>query len=197
MDLEIGAEVRTKDGAEVGHVHRVVIDLEQRAVVSVVVLKGHLLPRDILVPLDFIERADGGRVTLRLTRDELEHLPDFAYNRFFTPPPTWAFPVPYPGGAVYIPVSQRERLSASQEDLTPGTKVHAKDGEVGTVDRIESDAMGHLDAFWVRPGPPLAHDLRIPVEWVERLDDAGVHLAAGRAEIEARLAHESLVRRNS
>lgn len=193
MDIEIGAEVWTKDNRQVGQVHRVVVDLEQQAVVSIVVLKGRFLSRDILVPLDFIDTARPGRVTLDLTKDELERLPDFSYDKFFSAPPTWAFPIVYPGGVVYVPVSQRRRLSASQQDLTTGTRVYASDGDLGTVDRVELDATGHLDAFWVRPSG-LSYDLRIPVEWIDGLDATGVQLATSRAAIEADLADESMAR---
>jgi hypothetical protein len=193
MDIEIGAAVWSKDNRQVGEVHRFVVDLEQQAVVSMVVLKGRFLPRDILVPLDFIDTAQPGRVTLDLTRAEVERLPDFSYDKFFAAPPTWALPIVYPGGVVYIPVSQRRRLSTSQQDLAPGTKVQVNDGEIGTVDRVELDATGHLDAFWVRPASR-SYDLRIPVEWIARLDGTGIHLATSRAELETDLADESLAR---
>lgn len=192
MNIEIGARVRTRDDADVGEVHRVVVDLEQEAVASIVVLKGRLLSRDILVPLEYVERADEDGLSLRLTTDELDELPDFAYNEIMSPPPTWAFPLPYPGGAVYVPVSQRERLGGNQIDLTPGTKVWATDGEIGEVDQVEIDATsGQVEAFWVGSGGVFGHDLRIPAEWVEGLGEDGVSLAASRADVEGRLSPES------
>jgi uncharacterized protein YrrD len=198
MNIEIGARVRTRDDADVGEVHRVVVDLERQEVASIVVLKGRLLSRDILVPLEHVERADEDGVSLKITTDELEQLPDFSYNEILTPPPTWAFPLPYPGGAVYIPVSQRERLGRSQEDIKPGTKVWATDGALGEVDQIELDPQaGHLDAFWVSSGGMLPHDLRVPAEWVESVDDDGVRVAASRDEVQSRLAAESQARARS
>ena len=195
MYIEIGARVRTREGSDVGEVHRVIVDIEQQAVTSIVVLKGRFLSRDILVPIDYVERADQDSVTLRLGKEELDQLPDFAYNEILTPPPTWAFPLPYPGGAVYIPVSQRERLGGHQLDITPGTRVHATDGAIGTVDRVELDERtDRLDAFWVKAGTIFSHDLRIPVEWVVRLDEAGLRLAATRDQIESRLGAESRLR---
>lgn len=194
MDIEIGAQVRTSDGHAVGQVHRVVIDLEQQAVTGIVVLKGRLLPRDILVPLDFIASAEADRVGLMLSRDELDDLPNFAYNDFFTAPPTWGLPIPYPGGAVYIPIRQRQRMSTTQEDITPGLHVRATDADLGTVDRVELNAAGHLEAFWVGPAGELGHDLRIPIEWVESIDDRGLQVAATWEEVEAGLADESRAR---
>jgi hypothetical protein len=193
MNIEINARVRTQDGADVGRVHRVVVDLEQQAVVSIVVLKGGLLKRDVLVPLDFVDQAAGHEVTLRLSRDELSHLPDFAYNQFFTPPPNWALPIVYPGGVVYLPISERQRLGPSEEDLVAGSHVRATDVDLGVVDRIEAEPSGHLDAIWVRGSGGV--ELRVPVEWIDTIDDRGVSIAATRQEIVERLAHESEARR--
>ena len=194
MKIEMRAHVITRDGHEVGEVHRVVVDIENQAVVAIVVLKGRLLSRDILVPIDFVDRTDydGATVRLRLDKDELDQLPDFAFNEILAPPPTWAFPIPSPGGAFYVPVHQRERLGPTQEDILPGTKVWATDGEIGRVEDIELDSQtGRLLAFWIRGGSVFAHDIRVPVEWVERADDLGIYLAGSRHEIESVLGEQS------
>jgi uncharacterized protein YrrD len=175
----------------------VVVDLDREAVVSIVVLKGRLLSRDILVPLEYIDQAGEDGVLLSLTTDELEQLPDFAYNEFLTPPPTWAFPMPYPDGAAYVPMRQRERLGGNQLDLTPGSRVWTSDGEeLGSIDQVEIEPdSGRLDAFWIKTGGLFGHDLRVPSEWVERLDDDGVYLVATKDQAEARLSSESQARR--
>ncbi|MCC7107487.1 MAG: PRC-barrel domain-containing protein [Chloroflexi bacterium] len=196
MNIEIGARVLTRDRTEVGRVHRIVVDLEQQAVVSIVVLRGRLLPRDILVPIDFVADAEGDELRLTLSKDKLGDLPDFAYNEFFTPPPTWAFTLPYPGGVLYIPVRQRQRMSANQEDLLPGTRVHAKDGPLGTVDQVELEPdTDHLDGFWVRCETAGVQDVYVPVDWVTRLDESGVYLDATITEVLDRLRDISLARR--
>src|SRR4051794_25355659 len=64
MKIDLGARVLTRDEHEVGEVHRVVVDIDNEAVVAVVVLKGRLLSRDILVPIDFVDSADGNVVRL-------------------------------------------------------------------------------------------------------------------------------------
>jgi len=96
MKIEIGARVRTRHGRDVGHVHRVLVDLDDNSVTGIVVLKGHLLSRDVLVPLDFIERAVGDEVVLTLDENELDQLPEFAYNELLAPPPAWTAAGPYP-----------------------------------------------------------------------------------------------------
>jgi len=78
----------------------VLVDLEDDAVTGIVVLKGRLLSRDILVPLDFVDRSDEHEIVLTLTADELERLPEFAFNEILAPPPAWTLATPYPDFSV-------------------------------------------------------------------------------------------------
>jgi uncharacterized protein YrrD len=201
MKLDIGAPVHTRDGHQVGEVHRVVVDLVDSAVTGIVVLKGHLLSRDVLVPLDFIDRADEHGVVLRLDEDQLDQLPDFAFNEILAPPPAWTSAVLYPDGTVYVPIRQRKRLSDKQFDITRGTRVWATDGEIGNVDDVELDALtGELDAFWVRAGAIFAHNMRIPVEWIDHIDrddsgdESGIRLKGSKLDIEIGLGPLSRAR---
>ena len=191
MQIEIGAPVRTRDGRHIGEVHRVLVDLQDSAVTGIVVLKGRLLSRDVLVPLDFIDRVEDDDVVLTLNEAELDQLPEFAFNEILAPPPTWTAG-PYPDGTFYVPVRQRKRLGQHHVDLTPGTRVHASDGEVGRVHQVELDPQtGELDAFWIRADGIFGHDVRVPAEWVERADESGVYVKASRLDIETRLGPQS------
>jgi sporulation protein YlmC with PRC-barrel domain len=188
MKIDVGAHVRTRDGRHVGEVHRVVVDLDDQAVTAIVVLRGRWLSRDVLVPLDFIDHADGREIVLRLDDDQLDQLPDFAYNEILAPPPTWTLAPLYPDGAAVIPIRQRKRLGRRQVDITPGTRVRGLDGDLGKVDEVELDGTtGELDAFWIREGGVFAHDIRIPVEWIEGADESGISLAASKVDIETGL----------
>jgi sporulation protein YlmC with PRC-barrel domain len=193
MRIDIGARVRTRDGQHVGEVHRVLIDLDDAAVTGIVVLKGRLLTRDILVPLDFIDRVEhDDEVVLRLNEAELDQLPEFAYNEILAPPPAWTLTGSYPGGSFYVPVRQRKRLGQHHVDITPGTQVVAVDGEIGTVDEVELDPVtGELEALWIRADGIFAHDIRIPAEWVERADESAVHVAGSKLDIETGLGPQS------
>ena len=192
MKIEIGARVRTRHGRDVGHVHRVLVDLDDNSVTGIVVLKGHLLSRDVLVPLDFIERAVGDEVALTLDENELDQLPEFAYNELLAPPPAWTAAGPYPDGTFYIPVWQRKRLGQHHVDITSGARVHAIDGDIGRVDQVELDPVtGELDAFWIRADGIFGHDIRIPAEWIERADESGVYVKASKVDIETRLGPQS------
>jgi sporulation protein YlmC with PRC-barrel domain len=190
--IRVRAPVLTRDGHHVGQVHRIVLDLEQQAVADIVVLAGGLLARDILVPIDFVDHSDEDEVVVRLTRDELDQLPNFTFNEFITPPPTWTSFVWLPGGPVYIPVEHRKRLAPTQRDVTPGTKVLASDGEIGHVKRVELDpTTAAAEAVWVTTGGARSHELRIPIEWFSWDDGGGLRVPATRDEAEAYLGRES------
>jgi nucleotide-binding universal stress UspA family protein len=190
--IRLRAPVRTLDNERVGEVHRLVLDLDQRAVVSLVVLGRGPLARDVLVPIEFVESVEQGDIQLRLTLDELDDLPDFAFNEFLTPPPTWTSFVPAVDGPTLVPATQRKRVGPGDQDITPGTRVAALDGDLGSVDRIEVDRYGQIEAFWLRTRGIFATDMRIPAEWVERDDrKQGLRVRANRAEIESYLGYES------
>jgi PRC-barrel domain len=193
--IHIRAPVRTLDDELVGEVHRVVIDLEQRAIVSVVVLGRGPLARDVLVPVDVIEALDEDQLILRLTRDELDELPGFTYTEYVTPPPTWTSLVPRIIRPAWLAVSERKRLGAHQQDITPGSRVLGVDGDLGPVDRVEVDRTGQIEAFWVRGDGLFATDMRIPIEWIQQTDVQGnLRIDATKADIETHLGHESRVR---
>ena len=193
--IHLRAPVRTLDDELVGEVHRVVIDLDQRALVSVVVLGRGPLGRDVLVPVDFIETLDKDQLVLRLCREELDQLPEFTYNEFVTPPPTWTLLVPRIVGPAWIAATQRKRIGSHQQDITPGSHVLAVDGDIGPVDRVEVDRTGELEAFWVRGNTLFATDMRIAVEWIQETDIQGnLRIDGTKADIEAYLGHESRIR---
>jgi uncharacterized protein YrrD len=198
MKIDIGARVRSRDGRDVGEVHRVLVDLDDNSVTGIVVLKGRLLSRDILVPLDFIDQANGKEVVLTLNEDELDQLPDFAFNEFLVPPPAMTEVGPYPGGSFYVPVWQRKRLGQHHVDLTRGARVRAIDSDIGHIEQVELDPItGELDAFWIRADGIFGHDIRIPAEWIERANESGVYVKASKMDIEKGLGPQSraLVRR--
>jgi nucleotide-binding universal stress UspA family protein/sporulation protein YlmC with PRC-barrel domain len=177
--LTLRADVHSADTRRVGEVHRVVVDLEQHAVVGIVVVGRTALGRDVLVPFDFLGPAEGHDVELRLTRDQYEQLPDFVYNEFKMAPSTWTSV-----GTARV----RQRLGPGQRDVTLETQVLAEDGGIGHVDQVDADpATGQLIAIWVRPERGLRPRMRIPAEWLHGFDVHG-NLLVGhqRAEVEAR-----------
>jgi nucleotide-binding universal stress UspA family protein/sporulation protein YlmC with PRC-barrel domain len=178
--IKLGTDVRTADGVRVGEVHRVVVDLDQQAIVGIVVLGRGVLGRDVLVPLDFIGTATEHEVRLRLTRDQVEQYPDFTIREFDTPPPTWT-------EDDLALAREHARLSPTQRDITAGTRVLTDDGDIGRVSQVDFDPdTGQLIALWAHER--LRPRLRIPAEWLRVTDaDLDLHIGGSRADIEAYL----------
>jgi nucleotide-binding universal stress UspA family protein len=152
-ELKLRSEVRTRDNRRAGEVHRVVVDLEQHAVISIVVVGRDQLARDVLIPIDFIERLDNSEVRLRLTGEEVDTLPDFAYHEFVTPPSTWT--------SIPVPAEEHTRIGPHQLAITPETRLVALDGMIGHVDGVELNLeTGALVALRSR-------EVRIPAEYVQ------------------------------
>jgi nucleotide-binding universal stress UspA family protein/sporulation protein YlmC with PRC-barrel domain len=194
--IAIGAAVHTLDGQRVGEVHLVVLDLDQQAVTSIVVLGRGPLARDVLGPSTSLNRYATTKSSCGSAGPSSTSSPDFVYTEFVTPPPTWTAFAPGPNGPSLLPARQRTRLDAAQQDITPGTRVFAFDGAIGSVDRVELEpASGQLDALWLRGEGIFAHDMRIPAEWVKRDDPQPIlRVAATRADIDTYLGHESRAR---
>jgi nucleotide-binding universal stress UspA family protein len=187
--IKLGARVRSVDEQVVGEIHRVVVDLDQQAIVSIVVLGRGSLGRDVLVPADYIRSAGVEEVHLELTREALDNSPDFAYNELVTPPAAWTSATPSLDEIAWAPGRQHKRLAPAQRDLTRGTEVVALDGTLGNVDRVEWDpTASRLIAFWVHTSGIFGQLKRIRAEWVQRTDEHGnLQLAMTRTDIDGYL----------
>lgn len=80
-DFKIGAPVLTDDG-EVGRLKYVVVDPDAAVVTHLVVERGRLLHREMVVPAGWVEHADGQGIRLQAKLDELEALPEFREVEF-------------------------------------------------------------------------------------------------------------------
>jgi hypothetical protein len=92
VTLRLDARVCTRDGKPIGFVHWVVIDPSRLEVAGLVVAEHGLLARQVLVPTAQVEAATlhGEVVQLRLSRQDLEALPDHTADDYVPPPPSWS-----------------------------------------------------------------------------------------------------------
>lgn len=204
MDVHIGADVFCVDG-KAGSVERVVFSPRRRMVSHLIVGKGMVLHKDIVVPIDRVVRADDRHVDLDLTLDELKDLPEYKVVEYIAPDPTWNGPKQYepeftlltadPYAVAWTPrvpsfvgkVLREERLGVPQDAavVRRGTPVEAQDGKVGEVDHVLIDPASYIAShIVVRQGRLLHHDVAIPIDWVTRIDDDGIELGVGKAELE-------------
>lgn len=76
--LREGLPVRSNDGKGVGNIAELVTDPATRAVTHIVVRRGRLRPREVAIPVEWIERSneDSG-ITLAVDGKAVKELPDY------------------------------------------------------------------------------------------------------------------------
>jgi sporulation protein YlmC with PRC-barrel domain len=147
MRMDLNAKIRTSDGHDAGNIHRVLIDPTTERITGFVVSTRRLLGRDVIVSEEMLAdaSADGGTITLNLTKKELDTQPSFEEDDFVIPPAGWSAPnlgytIPpetflWPEDSALPDVGERSRPS-----IKKGDTVKDRDGDpVGTVEDIRFD----------------------------------------------------------
>ena len=105
MELKTGTAVYGSQSKNVGDISYLVFDGQTMELTHVVISKGWLLPRDIVVPLDAIESLENGEVRLRLDEEHLDQQPDFIEAHYATPDPNDPLPARYGARSLlYTPI---------------------------------------------------------------------------------------------
>jgi sporulation protein YlmC with PRC-barrel domain len=201
VPFTIGAKVTCTDGV-CGELRRVVVDPVARAVTHLVVEPKPGLELARLVPLDLVDDATSGQVSIRCTRAEFERLGAAEETQFA--PGTLSDPAygpgqvlnwPYyglgPGLAgvgpdIVSPGVVYDTIPLGEVEVRRGEHVQATDGGIGHVEGlvIERDSHhvthvllqeGHL---WDRK------QVAIPIRAVTKVDDDGIHLSLTKEQIE-------------
>jgi uncharacterized protein YrrD len=193
MQVDIQAPVYSADGEHVGKVDRVVIDPQDKRVTHIVVHKGTLLSRDIVVPLDDVNTAGDDGVRLRVSADKLDALPDFIEVEWVQPHEGWVPPPGYFESAVLWPpyfgqqaAPSREVMNIGEREvaITEGTDVECTDGKIGVVDRVQLDAQsGRLEGIVVREGVLFTHHVLVPAAWIASADAEAVRLSVTKDQV--------------
>lgn len=199
----IGANVHTRDHQDAGSVWRVAMDPNINRVTHLVVHKGRLMGRNVVVPIANIVKVDEGHVHLDLDTARFTALPDYQETDFMPPEEGWEYPLAYPPGGVVWPMSLtwagastypilsnaviKENLPEQDVTIDHDTHVECVDGHCGKVDRVLVDDDTHeLKGFVIRKGLLFTHDIMAPMDWVDHVDDKGVHLKLTKAQVEER-----------
>jgi osmotically-inducible protein OsmY len=201
-DFKIGAPVLTDEG-EIGQVKYVVVDPAAEVVTHLVVERGRLVRRPIVVPVGWVEQANAQGIRLHAKLAELDSLPEFREVEFWEPDPT-ARPVAghppadtrvwvSPYGAIPTPRStsilRRVRLGLGDEDILirRGLPVYTADGDrVGTVDHLLVDpATNRLTHVVIHRGRWLGRgeDYIAAIDHVASVSEYGIRLHVRRDEI--------------
>jgi sporulation protein YlmC with PRC-barrel domain len=208
MELAIGTAIYGRDGDQVGELSRIVVDGKTGDVTHLVVGKGWLLPRDIVISVDDVEAAAPDHIRIRLDKDQLEQKPDFYELHYVAPggddpipapyasesllytPVTpsmgtgWFMPYPYP-----VPPADVEmdvNVPPGSVTLSDGMDVWVGDDKAGTVTGVRihprTDNVSHIvvSQGWLFP-----EERVIPISAVRSVDERGVHLALSVDDLRA------------
>jgi sporulation protein YlmC with PRC-barrel domain len=209
MRVDLNAKVFTHEGAEIGHVHRAIVDPCRNEVTELVIGTGGFLGHDVRLPIAEIERADrdGDAIRLTLTRGDVEKLPDYRPTEYVTPASGWLYPGAYSfsgyGGfiwpaafaddAVNAPTAAHADDDPESDDpaIEKGALVFDRDGaDIGVVDDLRFDpSTGALGGFVVRLGGHLrtllhgGQVVEIAIGQVERVGEGHLMLRVRRAAL--------------
>jgi sporulation protein YlmC with PRC-barrel domain len=197
----IGAPVRVREG-EAGRLKFVVVDPRDDEVTDLIVERGRLLRRPVVVPVGWVKRADENAIELNASLDDLEDVPEYREIEFQVPDPAfvksgyspeqvrmWATPAGLAVTPIVPLISRRVRLGVDDDAVLigRGTDVKTKDGRtVGTVDHLLADAKtNEVTHLVVHPRFHLGHDedVIIGLDSVASLGDGNVYLRATEEEL--------------
>jgi osmotically-inducible protein OsmY len=201
MLLPIGAIVHCHDGAA-GRLKYVVLDPDDGEVTHLIVERGMLLHRDIVVPVSWIERTTEATLYLNANRDDLKVLPEYDEREFVMPDPAyrplsghrvedtrvWLGPYAVVGGGRPW-VLQRVRLGVEDDEvlIRRGLPVLTSDDRpAGVIDHLVVDPTSkHITHLVVRRGWLWNRQARlVPVDQVAAVSEYGVRLRLSAAGLD-------------
>jgi uncharacterized protein YrrD len=205
MQFQQDVSIVTANGQEVGHIDRVVVDPQAKAVTHIVVRKGFLFKKEKIVPIGLIANATEDRITLRADAGDLEALPPFEEKHYVQPEggtaPTNSPPgsapslyVPSPlGGAQGASLPDERHIAQIEQNIPEGT-IAMKEGakaittegkHVGNVEGVFTDLPEERATHLLISKGLLSKERKlIPITWVTIMGEDEVHLAVKEEALE-------------
>jgi uncharacterized protein YrrD len=194
--IDTGDDVIGSEGEKLGRVEYLVVDPPELNITDIVVSTGAILGRDIVVPIDKVERVSDAAVHLSVDKSQLAALPNYVDVKFQVPPEAWVPPAGfyYPPSAVlwpaeyYAPPTEvKVNAPAGTVGMHDGMDVESSDGhKVGSINGFDVGPEDDVTAIVVKSGFIFTHDARIPVQFISDVDDGKVRLNLTKDEVERR-----------
>ncbi|MER3485601.1 MAG: hypothetical protein C4345_06185, partial [Chloroflexota bacterium] len=164
---------------------------------GLVVRKGLLLKKDVVVPVEAIEEATEEYIRIRLSSAELDALPPFHEEAYTAAPAEWrtAGGQEIPGAIFALPeASVQQSLEATTTgQTTEGTGSHVlragqtvtgRDGDLGRLSLVLLDPTTRRATHFVIRRGTLRRDTIVPVDWIRAVTGDRVVLDVSRDQIE-------------
>jgi len=205
MELQLESAVVSADGVDLGKIHRIIFDPASAEVKSIVLKKGVFFARDVAVPIENVGAATAERVELRLSREQVDNVPDFVEGDYTWPHEGWISPYGWPMGSVMWPmafsadqgypsgyavpdsvIEQAKKVDIENAVVGRGSEVLASGGEkVGEVHNLVIDPASHKpSSVVVRSGFVFTEDVEIPGDLIDSYDDFKVTLNVDKRTVE-------------
>jgi len=192
MEFKQNAGVFTANDQQVGHIDRVVVDPQTKAVTHIVVRKGFLFTEDKVVPIELIVDTTEDRITLRDDVCDLHALPLFEEKHYVrsegapsspgSAPSLYGYPsapgaYPAPPDEKYI-TQIEQNIPEGTVALREGAKVITVEGkQAGSVERVFTDAEAERATHLLISRGLLSKERKlIPITWVSIMGENEVHL---------------------
>lgn len=197
LAIRPGAAVIAEDEL-IGRVERLIVSPGTGEVTGLVVRKGFVLARDIVIPIDAVDEANEDEVHLGITIEQLNELPEFREEDYIEAPADWQSESRSSGQGVLF----RLRRLLTGQDLRParagqtsasaggrllraGQRVVCRDGDVGRLELVLLDEVTRRVAYLVvERGRLLTRETVIPVEWVSDIKRDRIYIDARREQLE-------------
>jgi osmotically-inducible protein OsmY/sporulation protein YlmC with PRC-barrel domain len=196
VELRLGMMVVCRDG-DVGRVDRLVVRPGSGEVTGLVVRKGLLLKKDVVVPVEAIEEASEDYIRIRLSSEELDALPPYREEAYTAAPAEWrtAGGQEIPGAIFALPeASVQQGLEATTSgQTTEGTGSHVlragqtvtgRDGDLGRLSLVLLDPSTRRATHFVIRRGTLRRDIIVPVDWIRAVSGDRVLLDVTRDQVE-------------
>lgn len=181
MRVELGAEVRTRDGQIVGKIKHLIVEPETNTVMAVVIEKGFLFTDDVEVLLEELHYGVDGRIELSCTKEEYDQLSRFDRSKYSDRPPpnailagfppvgvlwnaTGPFPLGYAGAGGYPPTLVEAEMAENAPEFAENDDTHPNHGVPVVIEKgssvysADDHQIGEVQevAFDVSTGRPIS-----------------------------------------
>ena len=192
MRLDLNTDIRFPNGVRAGVLQTVIV-AENGRVDSVVMSTGELISRNVIVPIASFSEGPGGVLTLNLTPDQVDELPDYTEELVPVTPEGWEWSSDVaPGEDVFpatlrdpgmMPVMEVGNVPEGSTGITQGTEIWCEGDRWGVVDEVLTGDDGNVTALVGRPDNVDEHDRIIPIGLIGDYGPLAVTLSCTLADL--------------
>ena len=198
--LQLGAKIVGANEEDLGNVKFLVARPNSDQITHLVIEKGILDYRQVVVPVDKVKAApeEDGVIHLNLTKDQLEQLPDFIerdysqtldsmhnsgilYPLVESPDPATSYMTNFEA----LPYTEKVNVPSNSLIIEKGAGVEALDGHIGKIKEVQFDPTNEsITGFTVEKGLFFHEDFYVPVNLVKSASLEGVFLTVHKKDLQ-------------